>query len=431
MNPFIQQLVDDLKEFSTELLAPGLQTAQQVASTSLGTVASTSALLKSIDLLTSLIPKLVKELQTIEATHKVMLRYAPVPKNAGFSRRPSDFQLDNARRLLPTQWLEITPLEELDVDPLRWLLHLLNAQENALDKIQDRTTKYIDDSLVAQQGDSYYARHDRATLVGMRTRLNEAQTKLDQARVILMRTAQIRLLPSATLPTPYPRSPSWLRLRQYAQQLLNPQDYLPTFLYTLLHGTVEIADTPYLYQRWCGVKLLKMFEKIGWRCSDEPTGALFLGGEIKMYKADVKISLWVEPRFSKHRMHPSGFMCREVSETHPDYMIVTPGPYGVDAFILDPTTTINETVRRSKGKYLDTIETRATVAGISLMRYPLRAWSAAPSHTPHCEVEDTTGQTGTIPMHPLDWSPLPLQSWLKDIDNYAIAWGHFLSGNYQ
>jgi hypothetical protein len=65
----------------------------------------------------------------------------------------------------------------------------------------------------------------------------------------------------------------------------------------------------------------------------------------------------------------------------------------------------------------------ATVAGIPVVRNPLRAWSAAPLHTPHCELDDSEGRTGTIPMHPLDWSPQPLSEWVKDIDRYAVAWG--------
>jgi hypothetical protein len=108
-------------------------------------------------------------------------------------------------------------------------------------------------------------------------------------------------------------------------------------------------------------------------------------------------------------------------------MIVTPGPNGVDAFILDPTTTANVEVRYSKGKYLNTVEAigMGNVAGIPAVRNPLRAWSAAPLHLPHCELDDSLGRTGTIPMHPLDWTTEPLTNWVSDIDNYALAWGKF------
>jgi len=83
-----------------------------------------------------------------------------------------------------------------------------------------------------------------------------------------------------------------------------------------------------------------------WIWHDDPTGALFLGGEIRLYKADVQISIWIEPRFSRRKAHLSGFICHEVTETHPDYMIVTPGPSGIDAFILDPTTTADPEIRQ-------------------------------------------------------------------------------------
>jgi hypothetical protein len=424
MNPFLQKLVDDLKAFSSELLLPGLHATQQV-STDMGTVASTTALLKSIDFLTCLIPQLVSELQTIDATRKVTIHYTPVPRRATFSRHASDYQLDVAKRLLPAHWVSILPAAELDVRPLRWLVHLLDLQQTALEKVHTRTIKYIDNSLLTQQGGSNYARNDRATLLNMRSLLDEAYAKLEHARATLLRKVHVKLVPYSALPYPYPRSSAWIRLRRFAQQLIQPKEYLPGFLHNLLHGTVEIADTPYLYQRWCGIKLLEAFESLGWGCVNDPTGALFLGGELRLYKAEVELSIWIEPRLSRRKVHPSGFICKEVTETHPDYLIVTPGPSGIDAFILDPTTTADSEIRQSKAKYLITIEAiaMASVAGIPVVRNPLRAWSAAPLHTPHCELEDSDGRTGTIPMHPLDWTNQPILEWVRDIHNYALAWG--------
>lgn len=427
MNLFIQQLVDDLKAFSAELLTPGLHAAQQV-STSMGTVASTTELLKAIDLLTGLVPQLVAELQTTSTTRKVTLYYTASPKGATFSQRAVDYQQDAAKRVLPAHWLTILPTSEIDIRPLRWLAHLLELQQTALTKVNMRTIKYIDNSLLTQRGGSTYAENDRATLLSMRSRLGEAQAKLEQARSTLLRIVGRRLVPSTYLPHPYPRSTAWIRLRRYAQQLTHPTDYLSTSLHNLLHGTLEIADTPYLYQRWCGVKLLQAFEALDWVYRDDPTGALYLGGEIRLYKAEVEISLWVEPRFSPFKAHPSGFACRRATaETHPDYFIITPGPSGVDAFILDPTTTADPEIRRNKGKYLDILEaiSMATVAGVPAVHHPLRAWAAAPLHTPHCELDDPEGHTGTIPMHPLDWSDKPLLAWVSDINDYAIAWGRF------
>jgi len=426
MSPFIQQLIEDLKEFSVELLAPGLHATQEMTS-NMGTIASTAALLKSIEHLTGLIPNLVSDLQTTDATRKVMLHYTNSPKRATFSNRASDYQQDSQRRLVPSRWLHILPVPEADVRPLRWLLYLLDLQQIALDKVQTRTTKYIDNSLLTQDGRSTYAQDDRATLLNMRSRLQEAKSKLEHARLALQRSVELKFAPSSELPSPFPRSPVWRHLRVFAQQLLNPTSYLPSFLQNLLQGTVEIADTPYLYQRWCGIKLLSGLVSLGWLWRDEPTGALFLGGEITLYKSDVEISIWVEPRFSKYRAHPSGYSCQEVMETHPDYLIVTPGPYGTDAFILDPTTTADIEIRQAKGKYLKTIEFvgTAVIAGIPvpMVRNPLRSWAAAPLQTPHCEVHDNKGETGTVPMHPLFWVERPLKEWLRDVDSHALAWG--------
>jgi len=368
------------------------------------------------------------ELENEESVHKVREHYTSMPKGAKLSLRGNDYQCDKKRTtVLPTRWLNLLPAIETDTRPLRWLLYLLEMQRQALEDAQARTTKYIDNSLLTQQGNSSYAQNDRATLFNMRERLYEAQSKLEQARATLLRTVQQKLVPSSTLPYPYPRSSAWTQLRIYAQNLTNPSEYLPSFLHNLLHGTVEIADTPYLYQRWCGIKLLHAFEQLEWFWYDDPVGALFLGGEIVLHKQGIKLSIWVEPRFSQRSVHPSGFSCNEVNETHPDYMIVTSGPSGNDAFILDPTTTGDEEIRRSKGKYLDTIESigMATVAGNPVVRHPLRAWSAAPIHRPYCEIDDVEGRTGTIPMHPLDWSDKPLLAWVNDIDAYSLAWGKF------
>ncbi|EDN71831.1 hypothetical protein BGS_0925 [Beggiatoa sp. SS] len=82
MNPFIQKLVDDLKTFSSELLLPGLHATQQV-STNMGTVPSTTALLKSIDFLTNLIPHFGAELQTTDNTPKILGALYPLPPNPG------------------------------------------------------------------------------------------------------------------------------------------------------------------------------------------------------------------------------------------------------------------------------------------------------------------------------------------------------------
>jgi hypothetical protein len=284
-------------------------------------------------------------------------------------------------------------------------------------------SKYIDESLLHQNSQSDYAQHDRNTLLAMRSRLYNAQAKLSHARLLLFRGASVRLLPMPTPPLPYPRTRNWQRLRQYARHLQQPEEGLPSFLHRVLNETVEVADTPYLYQRWCGVNLLQGLVQLGWQYEDDPLGALFLGGKIRLFKHAIQITLWVEPRFVRHEIHPSGFQCRQVLETHPDYMLVTPGPHGVDAFILDPTLTADIEIRRSKGRYLDTLETQASIAGVPVSRNPLRAWSAAPIHRPNCELDDPYGYTGTIPMHPLDWTMQPLLAWLQDMDNYACAWG--------
>jgi len=221
MNPFIQKLVDDLKAFSSELLLPGLHTTQQVSS-GMGTVASTAALLKAIDFLTVLIPQLVFELQTTDTTRKTVVHYTPSPKRATFSRRASDYQQDSTKRLLPAHWVSVLSVSETDIRPLRWLMYLLNLQQTALKKVRTRTIKYIDDSLLVQQGDTTYAQNDRATLLSMRLHLDEANAKLEHARATLLRLVPLKLAPSPNLPYPYPRSSAWLRLRRFAQQLIQP-----------------------------------------------------------------------------------------------------------------------------------------------------------------------------------------------------------------
>ncbi|OUD15265.1 hypothetical protein [Thioflexithrix psekupsensis] len=423
MSAFLKQLIDDLKAFSSELLAPGLQSGQTLVGNTASTVASTSALFQAIDWLTGLVPKLLQEWQQDQGGFAAEQYASPVPKQGKFSHRPMDYQQDTTRRLLPVRWQRPLARDHGHLQPLRWLLHLLELQDNSLQQVIAQMSKYIEDSLLLQNSHSDYAQHDRNTLLAMRGRLYNAQAKLNHARLLLVRGAKVRLLPTPAPPLPFPRTRNWQRLRQYARYLQQPEEGLPSFLHRVLNDTVEVADTPYLYQRWCGLHILKCLAHIGWYSKDDPLGALFLGGKVQFVKRNVKMTLWIEPRFVRHESHPSGFQCREVLETHPDYMLVTPGPHGVDAFILDPTLTADVEIRRSKGRYLDTLETQASIAGVPVSRTPLRAWSAAPIHRPHCELDDPNGYTGTIPMHPLDWTPAPLLAWLQDLDNYACAWG--------
>jgi hypothetical protein len=90
----------------------------------------------------------------------------------------------------------------------------------------------------------------------------------------------------------------------------------------------------------------------------------------------------------------------------------------------EPTRATERKALEAKDRYLALIasNTPGFTAGVPVIRHPVRAWACAPIAAQHCTLFRADGKTGCIPMHPVDWSPKPLEGWIGDVVKYATAW---------
>jgi hypothetical protein len=176
------------------------------------------------------------------------------------------------------------------------------------------------------------------------------------------------------------------------------------------------VQLPYLYQRWCGLKLIEGLRRLDFLPRKDPLPALLLSGEVEFRKGSRRIHLYCDPRLVQGK-EPIGGMRVQHGEASPDFVLTTSGPGGPRVFVLDPTLSTDPDVRRKKAKYLQLIHLMGshTVAGVRMLRGPTRSWAASPLSGAVCLVEDWSGAHGTIPMNPCAFEAAPLQAWLEDL----------------
>lgn len=422
MNPLVDNMVADLRAWSSDLLEVGLGEAMTVHA-GYGRAGSIATILFSVDMLINLVPNLLAELEMNEDTGQVRESYTRVPTRARLSRRPNDYRMTPSG-VIPMRWMRTEPVFEYDFKSLAWLLHLLEVQSAQIAKTRNRTEKQVDEALRSRRGSSQWARSEAESLQGILKSLKIAEVHVRNAKEAVHRATEWRLHPSQSMPAPYPSSPAWQTLRRQAPRLLRPEALLPEHVRSLLGGTVQMADVPYLYQRWVGVKIVEALHRLGWAVEADPVGPIFLGGVLPFRNRGHGFDLWVEPRLSRTLRHPSRFRCARGEDITPDYVFVTPGPGGPDAFVLDATMATEESALLEKGRYLELMELSyfVTLAGCPVLRRPRISWSAAPLRSSHSKLHSDDGRMGSVPMHPESWSPAPLEAWLADVAKHALAW---------
>lgn len=420
MSDFVERIVEDLKDFSADLLEVGLATRSDPRLAGMG---SSASLLHAIDSLTSLVPRLLLELETAEGPTRLQENVTATPTGAKLSRRPSDYRLQGGR-IMPRRWVRMVTVGEPDPAPLRWLLHLLDRQRSQLGETLERTDKRVSEALTARRGRSEWAQADASALRSIVDRLKESRARLQRAIKSVQRVAGPRPIPSPRAPSPYPQTQAWVALRRLAPRLIDPRAFLPEHVSGILGADLATADLPYLYQRWCGVRIISALHDMGWTVRDDPVGAIFLGGLITFQNRGHGIDLWIEPRLGRLGHHPSGFRCARGEDVTPDYLFVTPGPGGPDAFVLDATLVTTPEDLVSKGRYLDLIELEnlVRVAGCPIKRRPKLAWAAAPIVAAHGKALRSDGAIGTLPMNPVHWNAEPLDAWISEVARHALAW---------
>ncbi len=421
MSQFAEQVIADLRAFSGHLLDP-LEVAPGTGPRLLE-AGTESVLLGAIRAIAGLLPRLLDELEDVEDPRQTIQRRTWRAARARLSRAPSDWQFI-CGRALPQRWVLQEPARDPDLRALGWLLHLEQMLRAELAHVSERTLQFIEEARIARRGTSLWAARDETKLEAMALRTAHAGASLEGVRRSILRRAGGALRASPRAPSPFPRGRTWWRLRQLAGRIDDPERTVAERITCLLGVTPELADEPVLYQRWCGMRIIETLAALGWRAEGDFVGALYLAGHVSFRKENTCIDLWIENRLSR-RPHASGFLCAKGGDATPDYLIVTPGAGGLDAFILDATKSTDADVLAGKGRYLDLLQgtAPAMVAGVvSGPRRPLRSWAGAPLSVGHCQLATQNGSRGVVPMDPMAWDPAPLRAWLSDIERHARAW---------
>ena len=424
MDAFLTCLVRDLSSFAAPLLERGLAAGQQAALGRDSQQTSYSAVVRSIERLTALTPRLMST-EVFGDVHGAW-SYQPTAsaKGARPSRRPCDWTF-NAGRAIPTRWDKPEPDLQLPTESLRWLLHLHEALTLAYEDNIHRVEKYARDAAAARSGTSQWAEADLRELRDLMVRLQVAGERLARSTRDVRTAIPGRARSRRTIPADLPLEvPAWATLRRLVPSILQMGINVPQFLAGALTEPFDAADRCYLYQRWCGLQLVRAFEKQGWHLLDDPVCALFLGGVIELRSGTAHAHLWIESRIGSEVEHPSGVMVRGANEQSPDFMMLVPGSGGTDVFILDPTLALNSEVHEAKGKYLHTLMVRHVVAGRSCFRGPRRSWAAIPELDDSCRLlAPFDGTAGVVPLHPLALFHGGLNAWAADVSRHALAWG--------
>ena len=424
MATLVETLIADLHAFAPELLAPGLKSAALHPGLSMhrGTLAH----LGEAEVILQLVPGLLAELQAQERLDRVVEAASTTPIRAQLSRRPADYMRDGDR-LVPARWSVLEPLRELPTNELRWLLHIIAGLDERAARTAERFRKQVAEARESRAGESPYAREEQAALTALEDRAHLCVTALRNARARVLKSAGRSLAPSATVPNPYPRTPSWRRLRIAVGAFLAPGAPSAAYLSSLLPETASIADVAFLYERWCGMRVVQELETLGWARSSDAVWPLFLGGSVVFRRDEAVARLWIEPRFSDRAVHQSGFKCEGAYEKTPDLLLVTQGPLGLDGWVLDATMSTDPIVLASKGDYRTWIVGTKTqyIAGVCIARRPERSWAAAPLGGSQCKLlAPFDGSIGVVPMNVIHWNPEPLRAWLRDIVVPAERWSH-------
>ncbi|MFT7722219.1 MAG: hypothetical protein QM788_05250 [Roseateles sp.] len=418
---WLPQVVADLRAVSADLLAPGLAKPVQAGATA-GHGPLLRGLLAAVDAFTALLPQLLEEVHA--DADAADWRAARTPRGARPSPAPYDFALHGGRPL-PLRWQRRDTGEQPDEAALRWALHLAARLGQALHTHAARLDSQLQDALLVRAGDSEHALQDAQTLRGLAAGVRRRAVALRQAEAQVRAAAGRRITPGERPPSPYPQRPAWSRLKRLARELLNPEALLGALLGPLLTAPVPLADLPFLYQRWCGLQLLRSFERQGWTRRGDLVGPLFLGGRVEFVRRDAAdLVVWIDPRVSEATLPVTGWgVGRGKPELTPDFL-VTCGTAGMrDAFVLDATLSRDEEVLASKARYRHGIlgVDLQLVAGVPVQRRPLRAWAVAPLGGGGCRLGDPEGRTGCIPLRPGEGEAdlRALDAWVGDVSLHA------------
>lgn len=422
-NPFVACLVRDLAAFSPELLDTGA-TQGGAEGAWAGEADGFHGVYRSARKLAALVPALLLEAEADPRESRWEEHRSRIPVRARISGFPADWTA-GPRGPVPVYWRSIQAVERPDEGPLRWVLFLIETIDERLSAARIRNAKQLEDARAGAGPAGALDALAIAALERREERLRASQAELSGARSELFRRAGGPLFPSEVVPQPFPGSPSWRALLRMAREILDPIAGLRAGIGEVLSQRVGMADVPWLYQRWCGLQLLGSLARAGAAIRGDTVAALYAGGRLEVLHRGVRTLLFVEPRLTRNGTHASGYYACRGPEASPDFLIVTPGPDGTDAFCLDATLSTTDEILRGKFRYLDLLASlrMVRIAGTPTRKPPLWAWAMAPLVREKCELSSPDGSRGIVPMNPLRWSSQPLDDWAADVLRHAGVWG--------
>lgn len=418
-------IVADLRDYCRDLLEAGLApTARATHRGAAGGSATFSLLLRQIDRFVATVPDLIAHLDAGEDHGDVEIEVRRTPARARLPRQPSAWQRTATRSLLPTHWERLAARLTPDAKPLGYVRFVHERLQRSFVAQRERLLRHIEDARLARQGMSAFARQDLEQLDELDALLDLASRRLARTGRELDQATAGRVPATDRLPRPFPRAPVWTAFRRLADRILNPGSDLPGMAEALLGDEPRMADVPFLYQRWVGTRIvLALRVAFGFQVVNDSIGPLFLGGRVVFRRRATTIELWCEPRLGS-APHPSG-LASDGIELTPDFVFVTPGHGGPDAFVLDATLSTDPTMLERKARYRDnlTFAKFRTKAGVPGRHRPIRAWAAAPIlDATYNQLSRPDGSAGVVPMQPGRFRDEPLRAWLAELIDHADAW---------
>lgn len=425
MTEFVRSILAELRAFCSDLLEAGLAPSTQAGGRAHGTgPAAFSAVLRHVDALSASIPSLIASLDAGESQLHYETEAQTTPLRATLPRTPTAWE-SLGDRLLPRFWERVTPLPQLDPRPLGYVQFVLEHLTEEFADVRSRFLRHIEEARASRQGTSRFAQHELQQLTDLAAQLDHAAAQLSRCSSTLHLATSGRIRTTDRLPHPFPRAPSWAAFRRLADAIIRPAQFLPSVIRDLLErNDPPLADLPFLFQRWVGTRIVReLANTFHFRSVGSSIGPIFLGGCIRLRRDSTAIDIWCEPRLS-HLDHPSG-LSAEGLEATPDFVMLTPGQGGPDAFVLDATMSQDPTILESKTRYRERIAFRQfrTRAGVPGRHGPLSAWAAAPiPGATYNQLSRPDGSAGVVPMLPQSFNSEPLNEWLAEIVDHADAW---------
>jgi hypothetical protein len=424
-------IVRELAEASSWLLQAGA--AQSAPSAPAETTSSRSwhAVIEQIVELRGILDALLEEATHENLDRSPLLVARRTPKRAHASRAPRDFAQMPGIGLRPLVWLAGESIGEPDPQALAWLAHVLGlledefrrASRSVREHLAQVLAEHVESAGALRQDHQEQRESQRLALQALEGEFLDAEARLGECHAILQAAADWRCVPSARKPWPFPQSSRWRRAAILAEALEDPRSELPRRLERLFARAPSHADLPFLYQRWCGLKLVRAIEKLGLVPQQDLVPVLFLGGRLDFAPRSAPhtplITLWVEPRIPPRQdpdaPHESGLSTTDKGEASPDYLLLRHGTRRPLAYVLDPSFTLAPSLE--KGRYRTRLAFHAPtlIAGTPSFLPPARAFAAQPLARPDCLLHDAEGRTGVVPMNPRQYAEQAVRSWLAEL----------------